>query len=207
MKAVTLKRSLTFHSKGHEVDAIMIPASQMTKLRQGRVYPFTGRQLLTPYSGPSCGQSSRRQRWTRCTPKQLVSVRDTHPHRWGVAPGFSRDAHRSEILMERRSCIWTGGARLDPSWQRSVHSRHTETSSPPLGPASLPYRFLSGPQLSTLRSSPLSLSVPQREKGESVTSPSSSWTLWTGLLAGRLRGPKLQGQALYWVWSLVDSQL
>lgn len=33
------------------------------------------------------------------------------------------------------------------------------------------------------------------------------WILWAGLFIGRLRDPKPQGQALYWAWSLVNSQL
>lgn len=85
-KAVTLKRSLTFHSKGHEVDAIMIPASQMSKPRQSGVYPFTDRQLLKPYLGPGCGRGSRRQRWLTHTPKQLISGRGMYPHRWEAYP-------------------------------------------------------------------------------------------------------------------------
>lgn len=53
----------------------------------------------------------------------------------------------------------------------------------------------------------LSLTVSQREKGEGVSSHSSSWTLWIGLHAERLKDTKLQAQALFRAWSLVDSQL
>lgn len=60
-KAVALKRLLTFHSKGHEVDVIMIPAPQMSKLRRSRIHSSTDRQLLKPYLGPGCGGGSPRQ--------------------------------------------------------------------------------------------------------------------------------------------------
>lgn len=106
-------------------------------------------------------------------------------------------------FWERRSCTRAGGAKLDPGLAGPQQARRSWLST--LLPCHLSTQAPSWASVLHTKTLP-PLTVPQRWRREYVPSQPRSWALWTDLLTGRLRGPKLQGQALLWSWSLVNSQ-
>lgn len=126
---------------------------------------------------------------------------------WGrPVLGFSRDSHRRKILGEKvlHTSRWSQtGPWIDRSTVGSQKLAQHPAALPPLLGLQ---RLLPGPLFSSPRPSLPSLTVPQRWRRVYVPSQPRSWALWTDLLTGRLRGPKLQGQALLCSWSLVNSQ-